>query len=97
MIDEYQDTNLPQYEIVKLLASKYKNLAVVGDDWQSIYSWRGADMKNILNFKKDYPEALIIKLEQNYRSTKHIIDAANEVIKNNKFSLDKTLFTQNET
>lgn len=96
MIDEYQDTNAPQYEIVKLLASKYRNLAVVWDDWQSIYSWRWADMKNIINFKKDYPEALVIKLEQNYRSTKHIINAANEVIKNNKSSLDKTLFTDNE-
>lgn len=97
MIDEYQDTNAPQYEIVKLLASKYRNLAVVWDDWQSIYSWRWADMKNIINFKKDYPEATVIKLEQNYRSTKHIINAANEVIKNNKSSLDKTLFTDNET
>lgn len=96
MIDEYQDTNAPQYEIVKLLASKYRNLAVVGDDWQSIYSWRGADMRNILNFQKDYPEALVIKLEQNYRSTKYIISAANEVIKNNKTALDKTLFTDNE-
>lgn len=97
MVDEYQDTNAPQYEIVKLLASKYRNLAVVWDDWQSIYSWRWADMKNIINFKKDYPEATVIKLEQNYRSTKHIINAANEVIKNNKSSLDKTLFTDNET
>ncbi len=97
MVDEYQDTNAPQYEIVKLLASKYRNLAVVGDDWQSIYSWRWADMKNIINFKKDYPEAVVIKLEQNYRSTKHIINAANEVVKNNKSSLDKTLFTENET
>lgn len=97
MIDEYQDTNAPQYEIVKLLASKYRNLAVVWDDWQSIYSWRWADMKNIINFKKDYPEATVIKLEQNYRSTKYIINAANEVIKNNKSSLDKTLFTDNET
>lgn len=96
MIDEYQDTNAPQYEIVKLLASKYRNLAVVWDDWQSIYSWRGADMRNILNFQKDYPEALVIKLEQNYRSTKYIISAANEVIKNNKTALDKTLFTDNE-
>lgn len=96
MVDEYQDTNAPQYEIVKLLASKYRNLAVVWDDWQSIYSWRGADMRNILNFQKDYPDATIIKLEQNYRSTKYIIQAANEVIKNNKSSLDKTLFTENE-
>lgn len=96
MVDEYQDTNQVQYEIVKLLASKYRNLAVVWDDWQSIYSWRWADMRNILNFEKDYPDALIIKLEQNYRSTQNIINAANIVIKNNKTSLDKTLFTQNE-
>jgi len=96
MVDEYQDTNMAQYEIIKLLASKYRNLAVVWDDWQSIYSWRWADMRNILNFKKDYPEALIVKLEQNYRSTKHIIQAANSVVKNNKSSMDKTLWTENE-
>lgn len=95
MIDEYQDTNEPQYQIVKLLASKYRNLCVVGDDWQSIYSWRGADMRNILNFQKDYPEAKIVKLEQNYRSTKKIIGAANEVIKNNQNALKKTLWTDN--
>lgn len=97
MIDEYQDTNAPQYEIVKLLASKYRNLAVVWDDWQSIYSWRWADMRNIINFKKDYPEAEVIKLEQNYRSTKNIIHAANELIKNNQNSLKKTLYTDNES
>ncbi|MEA1973590.1 MAG: UvrD-helicase domain-containing protein, partial [Candidatus Cloacimonadota bacterium] len=74
MIDEYQDTNSSQYEIVRLLALKFKNLAVVGDDSQSIYSWRGCNMYNIINFKKDYPDALIVKLEQNYRSTKNIID-----------------------
>lgn len=95
MIDEYQDTNAPQYEIVRLLASKYRNLLVVGDDWQSIYSWRWANMQNILNFKKDYAEAKIVKLEQNYRSTKYIINAANEVIKNNQTAIDKTLFTDN--
>jgi len=97
MVDEYQDTNIIQYKIISFLAEKYKNLAVVGDDWQSIYSWRGADMRNILNFQKDYPQALIIKLEQNYRSTKNIIDAANGLIKKNRSSLDKTLFTDNQT
>lgn len=95
MIDEYQDTNLVQYNIVRLLAEKYWNLAVVWDDWQSIYSWRWADMRNIINFKKDYPNAKIIKLEQNYRSTKHIIAAANTLIKNNKEALDKELWTDN--
>lgn len=95
MVDEYQDTNKPQYEIVKLLAEKYKNLAVVWDDSQSIYSWRWADMTNIINFKKDYSDALVIKLEQNYRSTKNIISAANHVIKNNKFWMKKELWTDN--
>lgn len=95
MIDEYQDTNVVQYNIVKLLASKYGNLAVVGDDWQSIYSWRWADMRNILSFKKDYPDAKIVKLEQNYRSTKNIIKAANAVIKENKEALEKELWTDN--
>lgn len=97
MVDEYQDTNLPQYEIVKLLASKYRNLAVVWDDAQSIYSWRGADMRNIINFKKDYPEALVVKLEQNYRSTKNIISWANSVIKNNATWIKKELWTANDT
>lgn len=95
MVDEYQDTNAPQYEIVKLLASKYRNLAVVWDDAQSIYSWRWADMRNIMNFKKDYPEALIVKLEQNYRSTKNIIAWANSVIKNNTTWIKKELWTDN--
>lgn len=97
MVDEYQDTNTPQYEIVKLLASKYRNLAVVWDDAQSIYSWRWADMRNIMNFKKDYPEALIVKLEQNYRSTKNIIAWANSVIKNNTTWIKKELWTDNQT
>ncbi len=95
MVDEYQDTNLLQYEIVKILASNTKNLCVVGDDWQGIYSWRGADIENILSFKKDYPNALVINLEENYRSTQIIIDAANAVIKNNSNQMKKTLFTSN--
>ncbi len=95
MIDEYQDTNTPQYEIVRLLASKYRNLAVVWDDSQSIYSWRWANLHNILNFKKDYTEALVVKLEQNYRSTKNIIAAANSVIKNNITWVKKELWTNN--
>lgn len=95
MVDEYQDTNAPQYEIVKLLAEKNRNLAVVGDDSQSIYSWRWADMRNIINFKKDYPEALIVKLEQNYRSTKKIIAWANAVIVNNQTGIKKELWTDN--
>lgn len=94
MIDEYQDTNAAQYQLVKLLTSKTKNIAVVGDDWQSIYSWRGADFKNILNFTKDYPDATIIKLEQNYRSTKHILDAAHAIITKNTQRSDKQLWTK---
>ncbi len=96
MVDEYQDTNHLQYEIIKILASAKRNLCVVGDDWQGIYSWRGADIQNIIDFKKDYPEAKIINLEENYRSTKTIINAANAVIKNNTNQMDKTLFTNKE-
>lgn len=95
MVDEYQDTNLLQYEIIRILASATRNLCVVGDDWQGIYSWRGADIENILSFKKDYPEAKVINLEENYRSTQIIIDAANAVIKNNTNQMQKTLFTSN--
>lgn len=95
MVDEYQDTNMVQYEIIRLLASQYKNIAVVGDDWQSIYSWRGADIRNILEFEKDYPNALVIKLEQNYRSTKKIISAANHVIDKNQTGRKKELWTEN--
>ncbi len=93
MIDEYQDTNAAQYKLVKLLTNNQHNIAVVGDDWQSIYSWRGADFRNILNFEKDYKNCTIIKLEQNYRSTKHILDAAHAVITKNAQRSDKKLWT----
>jgi DNA helicase-2/ATP-dependent DNA helicase PcrA len=93
LIDEYQDTNAAQYRLIKLLTNKNQNIAVVGDDWQSIYSWRGADFKNILNFERDYPKSTIIKLEQNYRSTKHILDAAHAVITKNQQRSDKQLWT----
>lgn len=93
MIDEYQDTNAAQYKLIKLLTNVKHNVAVVGDDWQSIYSWRGADFRNILNFEKDYPKATIIKLEQNYRSTKAILDAAHAVITKNDHRSDKKLWT----
>lgn len=93
MIDEYQDTNAAQYKLVKLLTNSSNNIAVVGDDWQSIYSWRGADFRNILNFERDYPAATVIKLEQNYRSTKHILGAAHSVITKNLQRSDKELWT----
>ncbi len=96
MIDEYQDTNRAQYLVSKMLAAKHRNICVVGDDAQSIYSWRGADISNILNFQGDYPEAKTIRLEENYRSTKTILNLANAVIKHNKEQLKKKLFTQNE-
>ena len=95
MIDEYQDTNVVQYEIVKLLGAMHENVCVVGDDAQSIYSFRGATIQNILQFEKDYDEIKIVKLEQNYRSTKTILNVANEVIGNNKGQLEKKLFTEN--
>jgi len=96
MIDEYQDTNAAQYKLVKLLTNQDKNIAVVGDDWQSIYSWRGADFRNILNFERDYPNCTVIKLEQNYRSTKHILEAAHGVITRNQQRSDKKLWTSSE-
>ena len=92
-VDEYQDTSGVQYEICKLLVGPKRNICVVGDIDQNIYSWRGADIKNILDFEKDYPEAKIILLEENYRSTKTILEAANAVIEKNKIRRKKTLFT----
>ena len=94
LIDEYQDTNSVQYNIVKLLVNEKQNICVVGDDWQSIYSWRGADFTNILNFEKDFPGAKVIKLEQNYRSTGNILEASQKVINKNKVRTDKVLFTE---
>ncbi|MBR3328940.1 UvrD-helicase domain-containing protein [Candidatus Saccharibacteria bacterium] len=96
LIDEYQDTNMIQYNIVKLLVNEKRNICVVGDDWQSIYSWRGADFTNILNFERDFPGAKVIKLEQNYRSTGNILEASQKIINENKMRTNKTLFTEGE-
>jgi DNA helicase-2/ATP-dependent DNA helicase PcrA len=95
LIDEYQDTNHAQYVLIKLLAEKYRNICVVGDDAQSIYAFRGADIRNILDFQRDYPEAIVIRLEQNYRSTKNILSVADNVIKNNRDQITKDLWTEN--
>lgn len=95
LIDEYQDTNNLQYEIIRLLVARHRNLCVVGDDAQSIYRFRGAEVENILNFERDYPEAKIVKLEQNYRSSKRILQAANAVIKKNEEQIEKSLWTEN--
>ena len=97
MVDEFQDTNLSQYLITKKLAAVRQNIAVVGDDAQSIYAFRGADIQNILNFEKDYPDLRVIKLEQNYRSTQNIVNVANSVINHNKAQLHKDVWTQNES
>ena len=93
MIDEYQDTNAAQYKLVRMMTNENNNIAVVGDDWQSIYSWRGADFRNILNFEKDFPNCTVIKLERNYRSTKAILDAAHGIIVKNRQRSDKKLWT----
>ncbi|MCM1122498.1 MAG: DNA helicase PcrA [Eubacterium sp.] len=96
MVDEYQDTNTAQFELIRLLADKYHNLCVVGDDDQSIYKFRGANIRNILDFEKVYPQACVIKLEQNYRSTQNVLDAANAVIRNNRGRKDKRLWTKQQ-
>ena len=97
LVDEYQDTNYSQYLIIKSLADRYQNLCVVGDDSQSIYSFRGANIDNILNFKKNYPDCTTYKLEQNYRSSKNIVEGANSLIKKNKFKIDKNIWTLNDS
>src|SRR5690606_31307578 len=96
MVDEYQDTNFSQYLIVKKLAAVHENLCVVGDDAQSIYAFRGANIQNILNFENDYPDLKVFKLEQNYRSTQNIVNAANSIIEKNKNQLKKNVFSDNE-
>src|SRR4029077_8862719 len=96
MVDEFQDTNIAQYEIVKLLTNHSRNLCVVGDEDQSIYSWRSADIRNILNFEKDFPDLKVVVLEQNYRSTSTILKVARAVIATNKMRKEKNLWTSND-
>ena len=95
LVDEYQDTNRAQYRIIQLLTQEHRNLCVVGDPDQSVYRWRGADLRNILDFEKDFPDCLVVPLEQNYRSTKRILDIASTVIANNRARRDKRLWTEN--
>ena len=97
LVDEYQDTNFSQYLIIKKMAARYQNICVVGDDAQSIYAFRGANIQNILNFKRDYPDVRLFKLEQNYRSTQNIVNAANSIISNNREQIKKEIWTANDT
>src|SRR5690606_10343302 len=94
-IDEYQDTNHAQYRLARMLAAEHRNICVVGDDAQSIYAFRGADIANILSFQRDYPDATVVRLEQNYRSTKAILRVADSITRNNKGQLDESLWTEN--
>jgi DNA helicase-2/ATP-dependent DNA helicase PcrA len=96
MVDEYQDTNLTQYQLIRLLNHSIQNLGVTGDPDQSIYGWRGANLNNILGFERDYPEVNVVRLEQNYRSTKSILAVADQLISNNVRRKEKKLFTENE-